>query len=126
MLQMRDAGGGVIVAVSSVAPDNGGKGIESPYTVSKGGLNALMRSCAHEGGPYGIRCNIVTMGFVRGTRFAEVLHPEMVAAERALNPLGELPHADDIAEAVAFLASDRARYVTGETLNVDSGGYMRY
>jgi NAD(P)-dependent dehydrogenase (short-subunit alcohol dehydrogenase family) len=126
MLQMRDAGGGVIVAISSVAPDNGGKGLESPYTVSKGGLNALMRSCAHEGGPYGIRCNIVTMGFVRGTRFADVLHPEMVAAEAALNPLGELPHADDIAEAVAFLASDRARYITGETLNVDSGGYMRY
>ena len=126
MLQMRDAGGGVIVAISSVAPDNGGKGLESPYTVSKAGMNALMRSCAHEGGPYGIRCNIVTMGFVRGTRFADVLHPEMLAAEATLNPLGELPHADDIAEAVAFLASDRARYVTGETLNVDSGGYMRY
>jgi NAD(P)-dependent dehydrogenase (short-subunit alcohol dehydrogenase family) len=68
----------------------------------------------------------VTMGFVRGTRFTEVLHPDMVAAEATANPLGELPHADDIAEAVAFLASDRARYITGATLNVDSGGYMRY
>ena len=126
MLQMKDAGGGVIVSVSSVAPDNGGNGLESPYTVSKAGLNALARSCAHEGGPHGIRCNVVTMGFVRGTRFAEVLHPEMVAAEATANPLGELPHADDIAEAVAFLASDRARYITGATLNVDSGGYMRY
>ena len=126
MSQMRDAGGGVVVSVSSVAPDNGGNGLESPYTVSKAGLNALARSCAHEGGPYGIRCNVVTMGFVRGTRFAEVLHPDMVAAEASANPLGELPHADDIAEAVAFLASDRARYITGATLNVDSGGYMRY
>jgi NAD(P)-dependent dehydrogenase (short-subunit alcohol dehydrogenase family) len=126
MTQMRDAGGGVIVSVSSVAPDNGGKGLESPYTVSKAGLNALARSCAHEGGPHGIRSNIVTMGFVRGTRFTEVLHPDMVNAEATLNPLGELPHADDIAEAVAFLASDRARHITGATLNVDSGGYMRY
>jgi NAD(P)-dependent dehydrogenase (short-subunit alcohol dehydrogenase family) len=126
MLQMRDAGGGVIVSVSSVAPDNGANGLESPYAVSKGGLNALARSCAHEGGPHGIRSNIVTMGFVRGTRFSEVLHPDMAATEATANPLGELPHADDIAEAIAFLASDRARYITGETLNVDSGGYMRY
>src|SRR5262249_51450030 len=64
MLQMRDAGGGVIVSVSSVAPDNGGNGLESPYAVSKAGLNTLARSCAHEGGPHGIRSNIVTMGFV--------------------------------------------------------------
>jgi NAD(P)-dependent dehydrogenase (short-subunit alcohol dehydrogenase family) len=126
MSQMRDAGGGVIVGVSSVAPDNGGNGLESPYAVSKAGLNTLARSCAHEGGPHGIRANVVTMGFVRGTRFSEVLHPDMVATEATANPLGELPHADDIAEAVAFLASDRARYITGETLNVDSGGYMRY
>ena len=126
MSQMREAGGGVIVSVSSVAPDNGGNGLESPYTVSKAGLNALARSCTHEGGPYGIRSNVVTMGFVRGTRFAEVLHPDMVAAEATANPLGELPHADDIAEAIAFLASDRARHITGATLNVDSGGYMRY
>src|SRR6516164_7228959 len=126
MLQMRDAGGGVIVSISSVAPENGGNGLESPYTVSKAGLNALARSCAHEGGPHGIRSNIVTMGFVRGTRFSDVLHPDMLAEESSANPLGELPHADDIAEAVAFLASDRARHITGETLNVDSGGYMRY
>lgn len=126
MIQMRDAGGGVIINISSVAPDNGGMGLESPYTVSKAGLNALARSCAHEGGPYGIRCNIVTMGFVRGTRFTEVLHPDMLQPDIDAAPLGELPHADDIAEAVAFLASDRARYITGETLNVDSGGYMRY
>lgn len=126
MLQMKDAGGGVIVCVSSVAPDVGGNGVEGPYAVSKAGLNALARSCAHEGGPHGIRSNIVTMGFVRGTRFSDVLHPDMLVTESTANPLGELPHADDIAEAVAFLASDRARYITGETLNVDSGGYMRY
>jgi hypothetical protein len=119
----RDAAQAAAYVVERRADSGGKPGLR---TVSKAGLNALMRSCAHEGGPYGIRCNIVTMGFVRGTRFADVLHPEMVAAEVARNPLGQLPHADDIAEAVAFLASDRARYITGETLNVDAGGYMRY
>ena len=126
MLQMRDAGGGVLVSISSVAPDNGGNGLESPYTVSKAELNALARSCVHQGGPHGIRSNIVTMGFVRGTRFSDVLHPDSSRKESAAYPLGELPHADDIAEAVAFLASDRVRYITGESVNVDSGGYMRY
>jgi enoyl-[acyl-carrier-protein] reductase (NADH) len=66
------------------------------------------------------------MGFVLGTRFADVLHPEMVAGEAENAPLRALPHAEDIAEAVAFLASDRARFITGETVNVDAGGYMRY
>ena len=126
MSQMRDAGGGAIVNVSTVAPDCGGMGLEGPYAVSKGGLNALTRSCAHEGGPHGIRCNTVTMGLVRGTRFTSVHHPELVEDSIAAAPLGALPHAEDIAEAVAFLASDRARFITGETLNVDAGEHMRY
>lgn len=126
MIQMRDAGGGAIVNVSTVAPDCGGMGLEGPYAVSKGGLNALTRSCAHEGGPFGIRCNTVTMGLVRGTRFTDVHHPELIPDAVADAPLGALPHADDIAEAVAFLASDRARFITGETLNVDAGAFMRY
>ena len=126
MVQMREAGGGVIVNVSTVAPDCGGMGLEGPYAVSKGGLNVLTRSCAHEGGPFGIRCNTVTMGLVRGTRFTDVQHPDMVPGAVDVAPLGVLPHADDIAEAVAFLASDRARFITGETLNVAAGAFMRY
>ncbi len=126
MTQMRDAGGGAIVNISTVAPDCGGLGLEGPYAVSKGGLNVLTRSCAHEGGPFGIRANTVTMGLVRGTRFTEVHHPEMVQAGVDATPLKQLPHACDIAEAVAFLASERARFITGETLNVSGGGMMRY
>jgi NAD(P)-dependent dehydrogenase (short-subunit alcohol dehydrogenase family) len=86
----------------------------------------LTRSCAHEGGPFGIRWNTVTMGLVRGTRFTDVHHPDMVASAVAAAPLGALPHAEDIAEAVAFLAGDRARFITGETLNVAAGAFMRY
>jgi NAD(P)-dependent dehydrogenase (short-subunit alcohol dehydrogenase family) len=121
---MRDAGGGVIVNISSYAPDVGGGGTEAPYAVTKGGLNALTRSCALEGGPHGIRCNAVSMGVVTGTKFIDD-NPQV--AERLLpqTPLGRHASSSDIAEAVAFLASDRSAHVTGEILNVAGGIYMR-
>ncbi len=121
---MRAEGGGTIVNIGSYAPDVGGGGIEAPYASSKGALAALTRGFAHEGGPYNIRVNYVSMGMVRGTRFIDH-HPELLERPDALGPLGVLPHADDIAEAVAFLASDRAAYITGEILNVSGGAFMR-
>jgi NAD(P)-dependent dehydrogenase (short-subunit alcohol dehydrogenase family) len=121
---MRAEGGGTIVNIGSYAPDVGGGGIEAPYASSKGALAALTRGLAHEGGPYKIRANFVSMGMVRGTRFID-RHPELLEQPDALGPLGALPEADDIAEAVAFLASDRAAYITGEIVNVSGGAYMR-
>jgi NAD(P)-dependent dehydrogenase (short-subunit alcohol dehydrogenase family) len=121
---MRDAGGGVIVNVSSYAPDVGGMGLESPYAITKGGLNVLTRSCAHEGGPFGIRALTVATGLVRGTKFAND-HPELFARADTAGPLGDFPSAQDVAETIAFAASDRARFITGEILNVSAGAYMR-
>jgi len=121
---MRDAGGGVIVNISTYAPDVGGAGIEAPYAITKGGLNVLTRACAYEGGPHNIRTATVSMGLVKGTRFAEA-HPEMFEMPESQGVLETYPTADEIAEAVAFLASDRARHITGETLNVAGGAYMR-
>lgn len=127
MRQLREAGlPGVILNVSTYAPDVGGEGIEAPYAVSKGGLNVLTRSCAHEGGPYGIRANTLSMGMVTGTRFTDALHPDMQDTERAKSPLGRLSQVDDIVEAAAFLISDRSRNITGETLNVAAGTHMRW
>ncbi len=121
---MRDAGGGVIVNMSTYAPDVGGGGVEAPYAVTKGGLTALTRSCAVEGGPHGIRVNAVSMGVVTGTKFIDD-NPQI--AERLLpqTPLGSHATTGDIANAVAFLASDRAAHITGEILNVAGGIYMR-
>lgn len=119
---MRDAGGGVIVNVSSYAADVGGGGIEAPYAITKGGLNVLTRSCAHEGGPFGIRAVTVAMGIVTGTKFVDD-HPELLALSQS--PMGEHADAASVAEAIAFLASDRARHVSGEILNVAAGAYMR-
>jgi len=127
MRQMRDAGlPGVILNVSTYAPDIGGNGIETPYAVSKGGLNVLTRSCAHEGGPYGIRANTLSMGMITGTRFTDALHPDMQAAEVSKSPLGRLAQVDDVVEAAAFMLSDAAANITGETLNVAAGTHMRY
>jgi 3-oxoacyl-[acyl-carrier protein] reductase len=120
---MRDAGGGVIVNVSSYASDVGGNGIETAYAVSKGGLNVLTRCCAYEGGPYGIRAVTVTMGIVTGTRYVDS-RPD-VLARNPVGPLGRYADASDIAETAAFLASDRARNITGEMVNVAAGAYMR-
>ena len=119
---MRDAGGGVIVNISSYAPDVGGGGVEAPYAIAKGGLNVLTRSCAHEGAPYGIRAVTVAMGIVAGTKFIND-HPEIVAENPS--PTGRYPDAASVAEVIAFVASDRARDITGEIVNVAAGSYMR-
>ena len=122
---MREAGGGVIVNVGSYAPDVGGGGIEAPYAATKGGLAALTRGLAHEGGPHRIRAVYLSMGVVKGTKFAEDNAGLLAGIPGTVGPLGDLPGPADIAEAVAFLASDRAAYITGEVLNVAGGAYMR-
>jgi NAD(P)-dependent dehydrogenase (short-subunit alcohol dehydrogenase family) len=127
MRQMRDAeNGGAILNISSYAPDIGGLGQETPYAVSKGGLNVLTRSCAHEGGPFGIRVNTLSMGVVTGTRFVDALHPEIREQELAASPLGVLANVEQIVEAATFLLSDRSSATTGEILNVAAGCHMRY
>ena len=121
---MRDAGGGVIVNVSSYAADVGGAGTEAPYAITKGGLNVLTRSCAHEGGPHNIRSVAVSLGIVQGTKFVAD-HPEILERADTLGPLGSFTDATEVAEAIAFLVSDRARHITGDILNIAAGAYMR-
>jgi 3-oxoacyl-[acyl-carrier protein] reductase len=121
---MRDAGGGVIVNIGSYAPDVGGSGIETPYAATKGGLAALTRGLAHEGGPHRIRAVYLSMGVVKGTKFVED-NVEWLGQHLTGGPLGDVPGTAEIAEAAAFLASDRAAFITGEVLNVAGGSYMR-
>jgi NAD(P)-dependent dehydrogenase (short-subunit alcohol dehydrogenase family) len=121
---MRDAGGGSIINISSISADLPAGSEEPPYAAAKAGLHALTRGIAKAGGPYQIRCNAVTMATVRDTKFMEA-HPELLEQALPDIPLGRHATTTDIAEAVAFLASDRSSFITGEILNVAGGYYMR-
>lgn len=117
---MAKAGGGSIVLLSSVVGQVGTRNI-GIYAVSKAGDAQLARNYAVELGPQNIRVNAVAPGLVK-TDFAEALWSGPGGqAYIDRTPLGRLGEPDDIAGVVAFLASDAAKYVTGQTIVADGG-----
>ena len=90
------------------------------YVASKGGIDALTRSMAVDLGPKGIRVNMVAPGYIFTDRW-EKLSEETMKRRRLNCPLGIEATADDIAQAVAFMASDASRNICGERLVVDAG-----
>ncbi|WP_406723748.1 SDR family NAD(P)-dependent oxidoreductase [Streptomyces sp. GD-15H] len=111
------SGRGAVVAIGSVngIQDFGNHG----YSAAKAGLASLTRTLAGHAGPRGVRVNLVAPGTVR-TRAWEGRDEEL-AAVRGLYPLGRVGEPEDIAAAVAFLASRDASWITGTTLVVDGG-----
>jgi len=92
------------------------------YVVSKGGLGGMTRSMAIELAPFGIRVNAVAPGSIRTDMAAGVLaDPDAFDRAMSRTPLGRMGNADEVAGVVAFLASEDASYMTGETLYVDGG-----
>lgn len=119
---MVKARGGAIVNLSSVVGEMGNAG-QVAYAATKAGLIGLTKSVARELASRSIRCNAVTPGFI-DTDMTSAL-PE-AARTRMMEsiPLARLGSAVDVANAVCFLASDQAAYVTGEVLKVNGGMYM--
>jgi NAD(P)-dependent dehydrogenase (short-subunit alcohol dehydrogenase family) len=113
--------GGAIVNVASVGGLRPGLGL-GVYNVTKAGVIMLTRQLARELGGT-VRVNAVAPGLVK-TRFAEALWGNEAILERVLaaNPMGRIGMPDEIAGAVAFLASDAASYINGEVLVIDGGG----
>jgi NAD(P)-dependent dehydrogenase (short-subunit alcohol dehydrogenase family) len=114
-------GGGAIVTIASTAALRG-HGYGSGYTASKGGVAALTRLLAVQYGPHGVRANCVCPGGVDTPMSAGTFAgPDAEARARRAVPVGRYAQADDIGDVVAFLLSDDARYVTGQTVPVEGG-----
>ena len=118
---MSGAGRGSIINVSSVSGVVGTPR-RAAYAATKGALDAATRSLARELGPSGIRVNSVAPGVVDTDLWARnKAIPGVIEGIEAQTPVGRWAQPDDIADAVVFLASDAARFITGEVLSVDGG-----
>jgi 3-oxoacyl-[acyl-carrier protein] reductase len=113
---------GRIVNITSVSGIAGNAG-QTNYSASKAGMIGFTKSLAKEIGPRNITVNAVAPGFVE-TDLTRDLPAELKEAAIKLTPLGRWGTCEDVALAVAFLASDEAAYVTGQTLSVDGGMAM--
>ncbi len=112
---------GAVVNISSIVGEMGNPG-QTNYSASKGGVNTMTKAFAKEGAARAIRFNAVTPGFIR-TNMTDELKQEVKDEYTKNIPLSRFGEAKEVAEAVAFLLSDNASYITGEILKVNGGLY---
>ncbi len=114
--------GGRVVVTSSLSAIQG-TDLRAAYTATKAGLSGLVRSLAIEWGPKGVTVNAVGPGIILTplTKAYMDQYPERVTATIENTPLRRLGTPEDVADVVAFLASDGARFITGQTVYVDGG-----
>jgi 3-oxoacyl-[acyl-carrier protein] reductase len=113
---------GRIINITSIFGQTGQAG-QANYAASKAGLIGLTMAMAREVGSRNITCNAIAPGFIE-TAMTAVLSDEFKQAAVKQIPLGRVGTPDDVASAVAFLASDEASYITGHVLNVNGGMLM--
>jgi 3-oxoacyl-[acyl-carrier protein] reductase len=110
---------GCIVNIGSVAGVYG-YGTQTNYSASKAGVIGFSKALAKELGPYNIRVNVVAPGAI-DTEIIKDVAPKMLERIVASIPMRRVGQAQEVADLISFLASDRARYVTGQTIQIDGG-----
>jgi acetoacetyl-CoA reductase len=120
---MRDRNFGRVICISSINGQKGQMG-QSNYSAAKAGEIGFVKALAQEGAAKGITVNAIAPGYI-GTDMVKAV-PEKVMNERILPfiPVGRVGEPEEIARAVAFLASDDAGFITGATLSINGGQYM--
>jgi 3-oxoacyl-[acyl-carrier protein] reductase len=116
---------GTIVNVVSIAGHNGGGPGAGAYAAAKAGLTAFTKALAKELAPHGVRVNAVAPGVITTPFHDRFSTPEMLQAFVSAIPLGRLGTPQECATVIAFLASDAASYLVGETIEVNGGQLMR-
>jgi 3-oxoacyl-[acyl-carrier protein] reductase len=120
---MREQGRGRIINISSMSARTGGQASPPHYATSKTGLVGMTRALARVVGAWGVTVNAVAPGMI-DTEMLAALTPEQRQWWLDQIPLARLGTPEDVAGAVAFLASDDASYITGATLDVNGGYFM--
>lgn len=124
--QMLAQGGGAIVNISSNASLRG-QAYNTAYAAAKSGVNLLTKSSAAEYGGQGIRINAVSPGVIRTPGVEKYFEeqPDMAEGLKRAAVMNRLGEPEEIAEAVVFLCSDRASFITGQLLSVDGGAAVK-
>src|SRR5207253_4547304 len=115
---------GAIINVVSIAGRTGGGPGAGAYSTAKGGLITFTKSLAKELAPHGVRVNAISPGVIDTPFHQEFSTPEMIRGFVANIPLGRIGTAMECAKVIAFLTSDAASYVVGETIEVNGGQLM--
>jgi 3-oxoacyl-[acyl-carrier protein] reductase len=121
---MAERRSGVVINVSSVAARNGGGLGALAYSSAKAAMSAMTKGLAREFAPHGVRVNTVSPGTIDTNYHRTFSNEQMLNGARAATPMGRLGTSEEVADVIAFLSSDEARFIQGQAIEVNGGFLM--